>query len=135
WARSTSARAAPVRCPEDRSGQARRRNDLRWRAGWHVRFDLTSDQPSNCTFVALSGFRVAQNAPTAGTPPVEPLADFEFDPFDQGQSTIINDQLRQYGLCLVLESYPYGQPTAMAKHYYQNPRAFILETAVETVCS
>src|SRR5215467_7088623 len=62
------------------------------------------------TFVSLSGFRSnSVTAPAGGTPQIEPLSDFEYDPFDQIQSTIVNDELRKYGICLVLESYTFGQ--------------------------
>lgn len=80
-------------------------------------------------FVGISGFRVAQKS--EGTNQViEPLGEFEFDPFDQVQSAIINDRLRQHGFCLVLETYTFGQPTTMADRYCRNPQKFMqTETA------
>src|SRR5262249_1806336 len=77
-------------------------------------------------FVSLSGFRSNRAGEKAAAPEVtEPLSDFEFDPFDQVQSTIVNDELRKYGICLVLESYTFGQSTTMADRYCSNPRKFM----------
>jgi hypothetical protein len=77
------------------------------------------------TFVALSGFRANLGPTSATNDQTELLADFEFDPFDQAQSTVVNEQLSKYGICLVLETYTFGQPTRMADHYCRNPRKFM----------
>lgn len=77
------------------------------------------------TFTGISGFRSTGQAVAPGTEVLEPLGDFEFDPFDQKQSTVVNDQLSKYGFCLVLENFTFGGPTTMANRYCANPGRFV----------
>jgi hypothetical protein len=78
-------------------------------------------------FIAISGFRdVGFEDPSASEKVVfETVADFEYDPFDQTQSAYINERLREYGFCLVLEHYTSGQPTTSAERYCNNPPVFM----------
>jgi hypothetical protein len=75
-------------------------------------------------FTAIGGFRdVGFNADSTAV--FQTVADFEFDPFDQRQSAHINDRLRDYGFCLVLEQYTFGQSTLKADSYCRNPLGFM----------
>lgn len=75
-------------------------------------------------FIAIGGFRdVGFDSNDAII--FETVADFEYDPFDQHQSAYINDRLREFGFCLVLERYTFGQPGTSAPHYCGNPLGFM----------
>ncbi len=54
----------------------------------------------------------------------EPLADVEFDPFDVRQTAVINDRLRKYGFCLVLENYSFNPALGSVERYCRNPLEF-----------
>jgi hypothetical protein len=59
-------------------------------------------------FVAIGNFGFRKLG-TSEEKQAEPVADLEFDPFDQVQSAYANDTLRKYGFCLVLEEYTFGR--------------------------
>jgi len=70
------------------------------------------------TAMSASGLRVAADT----TPNYETVADFTFDPFDQLRSAQINDQIRHFGFCFVLEVFTFGAAgDAPVQQYCSNP--------------
>jgi hypothetical protein len=52
----------------------------------------------------------------------EAVADFTFDPFNQAQSAVINERIRHFGFCFVLESFTFGPQTRdNVQSYCRNP--------------
>jgi hypothetical protein len=52
----------------------------------------------------------------------ETVADFTFDPFNQAQSAVINERVRHFGFCFVLESFTFGPQTREnVQSYCRNP--------------
>jgi len=69
-------------------------------------------------FTALSAtLRATSNDPIS-----EAVADFTFDPFNQAQSAVINERIRHFGFCFVLESFTFGPQTRESvQSYCKNP--------------
>jgi hypothetical protein len=49
------------------------------------------------------------------------LIDIEYDPFDVEQTAHVNNRIREYGFCLVLENFSFNVHAATAQQYCRNP--------------
>jgi hypothetical protein len=71
-------------------------------------------------FTALSA--TLRGSTTGDNTTAEAVADFTFDPFNQAQSAVINERIRRFGFCFVLESFTFGPQTReTVQSYCRNP--------------